>query len=180
MAQLVAQAQKALQATGKYRVVLTRTGDVNVGFDQRAAEANIAHPIAFISFHAGDLGPSTPRVMVYSYRPSSPLAMTPGEGPQPLFVNWDKVQLRYLDRSNRFAQDLQKDLARTTNVASSPPMEVPVRVLQSIAAPAVAIEVGSLTPVSNSGALTSPSFQQEIGEAVVQAIETIQGGQPSS
>jgi N-acetylmuramoyl-L-alanine amidase len=178
--QLVAQAQKALQATGKYRVVLTRTGDVNVGFDQRAAEANIAHPIAFISFHAGDLGPSTPRVMVYSYRPSSPLAMTPGAGPQPLFINWDKVQLRYLDRSNRFAQDLQKDLARTTNVASTPPMEVPVRILQSIAAPAVAIEVGSLTPVSNSAALTNPTFQQEIGEAVVQAIETLQGGQPSS
>jgi N-acetylmuramoyl-L-alanine amidase len=178
--QLVAQAQKALQATGKYRVVLTRTGDVNVGFDQRAAEANIAHPIAFISFHAGDLGPSTPRVMVYSYRPSSPLAMTPGAGTQPLFVNWDKVQLRYLDRSNRFAQDLQKDLAGTTNVASTPPMEVPVRILQSIAAPAVAIEVGSLTPVSNSAALTNPTFQQEIGEAVVQAIESLQGGQPSS
>jgi N-acetylmuramoyl-L-alanine amidase len=178
--QLVVEAQKALQATGKYRVVLTRTGDVNVGFDQRAAEANIAHPIAFISFHAGDLGPSTPRVMVYSYRPSSPLAMTRGAGPQPLFVNWDKVQLRYLDRSNRFAQNLQKDLAGTTNVASTPPMEVPVRVLQSIAAPAVAIEVGSLTPVSNSAALTNPTFQQEIGQAVVQAIESLQGGQPSS
>jgi N-acetylmuramoyl-L-alanine amidase len=179
-AQLVDQVQKALQATGKYRVILTRTGDVNVGFDQRAAEANIAHPIAFISFHAGDLGPSTPRVMVYSYRPSSPLAMTAGADPQSLLINWDKVQLRYMDRSNRFAQGLQKDLEETTKVASTPPMEVPVRVLQSVAAPAVAIEVGSLTPISNSAALTNPSFQQEIGDAVVQAIESLQGGQPSS
>ena len=179
-AQLVAQVQKALQATGRYRIVLTRTGDVNVGFDQRAAEANIAKPIAFISFHAGDLGPSTPRVMVYSYRPSSPLAMTPGANPQSLFINWDKVQLRYLDRSNRFAQNLQKDLEKTTKVASTPPMEVPVRILQSIAAPAVAIEVGSLTPTSNSAALTNASFQQEIGDAIVRAIESLQGGQPSS
>jgi N-acetylmuramoyl-L-alanine amidase len=176
--QLADQAQKALQATGKYRVVLTRTGDVNVGFDQRAAEANIAHPIAFISFHAGNLGPSTPRVMVYSYRPSSPLAMAPGPDPQSLFINWDKVQLRYMDQSNRLAQDLQQDLQRTTNVASTAPMEVPVRVLQNIAAPAVAIEVGSLTIDGNSAALTNPSFQQEIGDAVVSAIARLQGGQP--
>ena len=177
-AQIVAQVQKALAATGKYSVVLTRTGDVNVGFDQRAAEANIANPIAFISFHAGNLGPSTPRVVVYSYRPSSPLAMAPSADPQSLFVPWDKVQLRYMAQSNRLAQDLQQALEQTTKVASTPPMEVPVKVLESINAPAVAIEVGSLTPNSDSAALTNPSFQNEIASAVVQAIATFQGGRP--
>ena len=176
--QLVAQTQQALQATGKYRVVLTRNGDVNVGFDQRAAEANIAQPIAFISFHAGDLGPSSPRVVVYSYRPSSPLAMAPGSGPQSIFVNWNKVQLPYMRQSNHLALDLQRGLEKTTKVAATPPMEVPVRILQSIAAPAVAIEVGSLAPNSNSAALTDLNFQQEIGAAVVAAIERFQGGQP--
>ena len=177
-AQIVSQVQKALAATGKYRIVLTRTGDVNVGFDQRAAEANIAHPIAFISFHAGDLGPSTPRVVVYSYRPSSPLAMAAGAGLQSLWVTWNKVQLRYMEQSNRLAQALQQDLQKTTKVASTPPMEVPVRVLQGIAAPAVAVEVGSLTPKGNSAALTNPSFQQEIATAVVQAIESFERGHP--
>jgi N-acetylmuramoyl-L-alanine amidase len=176
-AQLAGQVQKALQATGRYRVVLTRNGDVNVGFDQRAAEANIAHPIAFISFHAGDLGPSNPRVVVYSYRPSSPLAMAPGSDPQSLFVNWNKVQLRYMDQSIRLAHSLQQDLQKTTKVTSTPPMEVPLRVLQSIAAPAVAIEVGSLTPSSNSAPLTNPSFQQRIAAAVVEAVANLQGGQ---
>lgn len=177
-ARLAAQAQKALQATGKYRVVLTRTSDVNVGFDQRATEANIAHPVAFISFHAGELGQSTPRVMVYSYRPSSPLAMTTGPDPHPLFINWDKVQLRYMNQSSRLAQELQQDLERTTKVASTPPMEVPMRVLQSIAAPAVAIEVGSLSPQNGSAALTNPAFQQQISEAIVAAVGAITGGQP--
>ena len=177
-AQLAAQVQKALAATGKYRVVLTRTGDVNVGFDQRAAEANLAHPIAFISFHAGDLGQTTPRVMVYSYRPSSPLAMAAGADPQPLFVTWDKVQLQYREQSNRLARDLQQDLQKTTGAASAPPMEVPVRVLQSIAAPAVAIEVGSLTPQIDAAALVNPAFQQEIATAVVQAIQSFQRGRP--
>lgn len=176
-ARLAAEAQKALQATGKYRVVLTRTSDVNVGFDQRAAEANIARPVAFISFHAGELGQSTPRVMVYSYRPSSPLAMTTGPDPHPLFINWDKVQLRYMNQSNRLAQELQQDIEKTTKVASTPPMEVPMRVLQSIAAPAVAIEVGSLSPQNDSAALTNPAFQQQISEAIVAAVGAITGGQ---
>lgn len=176
--QLVTEVQKALVATGKYRVVLTRTGDVDVGFDQRAAEANIAHPIAFISFHAGNLGSSTPRVVVFSYRPSSPLAMTQNADPQPLFVPWDKVQLRYMAQSSQLAEDLQQDLERTTKVASTPPMEVPAAILQSINAPAVAIEVGSLTPDSNSAALTNPAFQHEIAAAVVQAIATFQEGRP--
>ena len=177
-AQLVAQVQKALAATGKYRIVLTRTGDVNVGFDQRAAEANIAHPVAFISFHAGDLGPSTPRVVVYSYRPSSPLAMAAGADPQSLFVTWDKVQLRYMEQSNQLAQDLQRDLQRTTGAASTPPMEVPIRVLQSIAAPAVAVEVGSLTPKIDAAALANPSFQQKIAAAVVEALAGFERGRP--
>jgi N-acetylmuramoyl-L-alanine amidase len=175
--QLVAQAQKALKATGKYRVVLTRNGDVNVGFDQRAAEANFARPIAFITFHAGDLGSSTPRVVVYSYRPSSPLAMAQGQDARSIFVNWDSVQLRYMSQSSRLAMNLQHDLERTTKAAATPPMEVPVRVLQSIAAPAVAIEVGSLDPNTDSAKLTTPSFQQEISAAVVAAIQQLQGGQ---
>ncbi|MEJ2008288.1 MAG: N-acetylmuramoyl-L-alanine amidase [Acidobacteriota bacterium] len=177
-AQIVSQVQKALAATGKYSVVLTRTGDVDVGFDQRATEANIVHPIAFISFHAGNLGSSTPRVAVYSYRPSSPLAMTPSADPKPLLVPWDKVQLRHMAQSIRLARDLHQALEKTTKVASTPPMEAPVKILESINAPAVAVEVGSLTPNSKSTALTDPSFQNGIANAVVQAIATFQGGRP--
>ncbi|HZT70660.1 MAG TPA: N-acetylmuramoyl-L-alanine amidase [Terriglobia bacterium] len=176
--QIVAQVQRALLATGKYRVVLTRATDINVNFDQRAVAANIARPIAFFSFHAGDLGQSTPRVMVYSYRPSSPLAMANGPDPKSLFVNWDKVQLHYIDQSQRLAEGLQQDLEKTTKAASTPPMELPVRVLQSIAAPAVAVEVGSLAPSSDASPLTNSNFQQEIASAVVQAVANLQGGRP--
>ncbi|MCL5006206.1 MAG: N-acetylmuramoyl-L-alanine amidase [Acidobacteria bacterium] len=177
-AQIVARVSKALQATGRYQIILTRTGDQTVNFDQRATIANTAHPIAFISFHAGNLGPSTPRVMVYTYQPSSPVALAPGADPRPLFIPWAKVQLGYLNRSQQLAQDLQQDLQKDTGVAGSPPMGVPLRVLRSIAAPAVAIEVGSLAPGSNPAPLTQKSFQDGIAAAVVQALGNFQGGQP--
>ena len=175
-AQIVGTVSKALQATGRYRIVLTRTDDQTVDFDQRATEANAANPIAFITFHAGNLGPSTPRVMVYTYHPSSPVEMASGADPSPLFTPWNKVQLAYLNRSRQLAQALQQDLAKDTGVAAASPMEVPLRVLRNIAAPAVAIEVGSLAPGTNPAPLTQQSFQDKIAAAVVQAIENIQGG----
>src|SRR5205807_5356029 len=61
-----------LASTNKYRVVLTRSGDANPTFDERAAAANAARPIAFLSFHAGNLGKRIPRLVVYTYgSPSS-------------------------------------------------------------------------------------------------------------
>lgn len=175
-AQIVGRVSKALDATGRYQVVLTRTDDQTVDFEQRATEANTAHPIAFISFHAGNLGPSTPRVVVYTYQPSSPVAPATGVDPLPLFVPWTKIQLDYLARSRRLAQDLQQDLENDTHVAAAAPREAPVRVLRSIAAPAVAIEVGSLVPGSNPAPLTRQSFQDQIASAVVQALASFQGG----
>jgi N-acetylmuramoyl-L-alanine amidase len=175
-AQIVARVSKALQATGRYRIVLTRTGDQTVDFEQRATETNTANPIAFISFHAGNLGPSTPHVMVYTYQPSSPVTPPTGADPPPLFIPWTKVQLYYLTRSRQLGQDLQQSLERDTGAAAAAPMEAPVRVLRSIAAPAVAIEVGSFAPDSNPAPLTQPSFQDQIATAVVQALGNFQGG----
>ncbi len=175
-AQIVGTVSKALQATGRYRIVLTRTGDQTVDFDQRAAEANAATPIAFITFHAGNLGPSAPMVRVYTYCPSSPVALASGADPAPLFTLWNKIQLDYLNRSRQLAQALQRDLAKDTGVAPASPMEVPLRDLRSIAAPAVAIEVGSLAPGTNPAPLTQQSFQDKIAAAVVQALENMQGG----
>ncbi len=177
-AQMVSNVSKALQATGRYQVILTRPDDQTVDFAQRTTVANTAHPIAFISFHAGNFGASAPKVMVYTYRPSSPVALAAGANPAPLFTAWEKVQLKYSSESRRLAQMLQQDLAKDTGLKVASPMEVPVRVLRSIGAPAVAIEVGSLAPEVDSAPLTKPSFQKAIAAAVVQAIENLQGGQP--
>jgi N-acetylmuramoyl-L-alanine amidase len=175
-AQIVARVRAALMATGKYQVVLTRTGDVNLTFNQRDTIANIAHPIAFITFHAGDLGPSIPRVNVYSYAPSSPADPDTASSGSPLFVPWDLVQLGYSSQSLRLAEDLQQELASTTHDASPKPFQLPIRVLRSVAAPAAAIEVGSLSPDTDPAPLTNPTFQNQIAAAVVLALAAFRAG----
>jgi N-acetylmuramoyl-L-alanine amidase len=78
VAQLVARVRLALLSTGKYRIVLTRIGDVNATFEQRAVAANVAGAAYFLTFHAGDLGGSSPRIAVYTYQPPNPPLPSPG------------------------------------------------------------------------------------------------------
>lgn len=176
VAQLVARVRAGLLATKKYRVVLTRVGDVNLAFEQRETAANLHRPRAFLSFHAGNLGMVTPRVVVYSYRAPSPPTSTDSEQPRQLLIPWTQVYRLHLDQSRRLAQVLQEKFALLPGVATDKPNEAPVRSLRSVDAPAVAVEVGTLTPDVDSGALTDPNFQQQIANAVAAALEAWRGG----
>ena len=104
VAQYVARVRSALLATDKYRVVLSRTGDVNVSFEQRALAANLSGAICFLSFHAGDLGTASPRITIFTFQP--PTAAAPAAGkrtPTPTFVPWGQVQEARLGQSLQLA-----------------------------------------------------------------------------
>lgn len=177
VAQLVARVRTTLLATKKYRIVLTRVGDVNPSLDQRAATANAARPEVFITFHAGNLGIHTPRIVVYTYQPSSIPPPAADERSRGLFIPWATAQLSQLTRSQQFAQALQKEFASISGVSVSPPAMAPMRVLRSVNAPAVAVELGSLTADVDSSALANPNLQEEISNAIVQALSDFKGRQ---
>ncbi len=175
VAQLVAHVRSNLLASRKYRIVLTRLGDVNPILDQRAATANAAHPEVFVTFHAGNLGVRTPRVMVYTYQPPPMASPSEDEQPRGLFIPWATVQLGQLSRSQQFALALQKELANIPGVLVSQPAAAPLRVLRGVNAPAVALEIGSLNPNVDSNALSGTNFQDGIASAVVRAIDAFEG-----
>ena len=81
-----------------------------------------------------------------------------------------------MSESQRLAQVLQSELAKVSGLEVDPPAAAPVRVLRSVNAPAVAVEVGSLASDVDSSALTSLNFQEELANAVVRAIDIFQGG----
>ena len=175
-----------LVSTNKYRVILTRSGDADPTFDERAATANAARPIAFLSLHAGNLGKRTPRLMVYTYwSPSSrtpagesdpPARATPrAGGPSGVFVPWMEVHERHLERSRQLAAALQSELGKIPGAITGRAVEGPVRALRSVDAPAAAIEVGSVAPDVNSRSLTDPVLQRQIATAVVRALEDFVG-----
>lgn len=174
VAQVVVQVRTALLATGRYRVVLTRVGDTDPDFDQRDSTANAARPIAFLSFHAGDLGFRSPRVVVYTFQPPLPTPGLEEGGVRPLLVPWNEIQEWRIPQSRQLAQELQDQFVRVPGLLPSKPDQAPVRVLRSVDAPAVAIEMGSLTPTTDPAPLVSSEFQRQLAEAVAHAIEAFQ------
>ena len=176
VAQLVARVRQALLATQKYRIVLTRPGDVNATFEQRAVAANVAAAAYFLTFHAGDLGGGSPRVAVYTYQPPGQSLPSPGGEARPIFVPWNQVQETHLEQSRQLAQTLQQQFAIIAGVTADMPTAAPVRTLRSVNAPAVAIEIGSFSPDNDAGPLTDPSFQLHLSAVVAEVLAALQGG----
>jgi N-acetylmuramoyl-L-alanine amidase len=173
-AQLASRVRRALIAGRKFRIQLTRAGDVNPTFEQREITANMARPVAFLSLHAGDLGNTTPRVVVFSYRSFQPDAAQPAA----LLVPWSDINRIHGEQSQRLAQMLQARLAQVPGLAADAPVEAAVRSLRSIDCPAVAIELGSLNPAQDSGSLTSVALQQQIATAIVAGLEGFRASAP--
>lgn len=178
VAQLVSRIRQAVLATGKFRVVLTRTGDANVTFEQRAETANTAGAAYFLTFHAGDLGDGSPQVAVYTYQSPGLENPSPASIARPIFVHWDQVQESYLNQSSKLAQTLQQEFAVLAGVTANPPVAAPERTLRSVNAPAVAIEIGSLSPDNDAGPLTDPAFQTHLSSVVAEALNALQSGGP--
>ncbi len=178
VALLVANTRTALLSTRKYRVVLTRVGDLNPTLDQRDIIANTARAQVFLTFHAGDLGLKSPRVAVYNYQAPSLDEDPPEVKAGRLLVPWNVVQEMHRARSRELAQTLTQHLSGVAAVSASLPRSAPVRVLRSVNAPAAAIEIGNLSPDADSTSLTSPEFLQQVSSAIVQALQTFEGRQP--
>jgi len=176
VAQYVARVRLALLASNKYRVVLTRTGDMNVGVEQRALAANLSSAVYFLSFHAGDLGSASPRITIFTFQPPTSAPPAPTDTPAPAFVPWGQVQVARMGQSLQLALALQQQLALLNGVEVDLPSTAPVRILRNVNAPAVAIELGRLAPDADATTLTNPTLQQQVAAAVVQALASYEKG----
>lgn len=178
----------ALVATNKYRVVETRSGDADPGFDERAGIANHARAVAFLSLHAGNFGAKLPQLAVYTYLPSSlteastetgvAISRSGVAGEQLTLLPWNELQMAHVDRSRQFARALDRQFASIPGLATTgDSVEAPVRTLRNIDAPAVAIEIGSFAPEIDARPLMNSALQDQLTGAIVRALESFLGGQ---
>jgi N-acetylmuramoyl-L-alanine amidase len=127
------------------RVVMTRTDDSNPSYDDRAAMANAYRNAIFITLHVSSTGTfSTARVYYYHF--PNPLAPSPAaSSTASALTTWEDAQRSYVDPSHRLADAMQVQLAQ--HFAGSPALSTPVAVreLRSVAEPAIAIEISSVS-----------------------------------
>ena len=142
------------------RVVVTRQGNENPTPDERSALANRQRGSVFLSLHISSTGPpGTARAYTLPEGVGPPAR----SGPLP----WDQAQEAYAERSRRLAELLQVQLAQKFRGSPEVPAHAAVRQLRTIAAPAVAVEVSSVS------ALKREQLEQmgtRLAEAVARAV----------
>jgi N-acetylmuramoyl-L-alanine amidase len=161
------QARTELERQG-LRVLMTRQGNENPSFDDRSAVANAQRGVIFISFHVSSTGPvGTARA--YSVAPSAAQPMRPAATAAERIglLPWDRAQEAYAELSRRLAELVQVQLAQRFRGSPEVPATAPVRQLRTIAAPAIAIEISSVSvPNRNQLGEMAPALAEAIARSV--------------
>jgi N-acetylmuramoyl-L-alanine amidase len=135
--EFAAQVRTALEAQG-FQVVQTRQGNANPSFDDRSAMANAQRGAIFVTLHIASTGtPGTARVYVMN-------DMAPGTDATGL-IPWDRAQAPFASLSRKLGGHVQALLAQRFKGSPSVVQTANVRQLRTTAAPAIAVEISSVT-----------------------------------
>ncbi|HXT73804.1 MAG TPA: N-acetylmuramoyl-L-alanine amidase [Candidatus Angelobacter sp.] len=169
-----------------FEVVITRRGDTDPSFDDRATIANAQSDAIFISLHIGSTGPAgTVRTYTYLF----PAAEAPGTAtggqtqgvnaiavqpatPPPGFLPWREAQQPYAQQSRKLGDLLQVELAQKFKGSPEISSSLPVFELRSVATPAAAVEISNIAAGSEQLEAMAAALADGITRAVV-AYKTI-------
>jgi len=129
--------KKALETQG-FQVILTREGNENPSFDDRSARTNAQRGAVMISLHIASTGlAGTVRVYVEPDQPAS----SESTG----LIPWDRAQVPFLSLSRKLGDLVQQEMTRRFKGSPSTFLTAPVRQLRTTAAPAIAVEISSVS-----------------------------------
>ncbi len=183
--------RKALEATGRYRVQLTRDSDVFIPLRERVNIARAARADLFVSLHADSNDhPDIRGASVYtlsedaSDREAATLAEKEnmsdviagvdlaGENSPVASILIDLAQRDTMNRSVRFAERVLTVLPRATMVRpTSPHRAAGFAVLKAPDIPAALIELGYLSNVTDEAEMLKPGWRTKVASSLVAAID---------
>jgi N-acetylmuramoyl-L-alanine amidase len=190
--------RKGLEATGRYRVQLTRDADVFIPLRGRVNIARAAQADLFVSLHADSNDHRDIRgASIYtlaedaSDREAASLAEKEnmsdviagvdltGENSPVASILIDLAQRDTLNRSVRFAERVLTTLPRATLVRpTSPHRSADFAVLKAPDIPATLIELGYLSNSSDEAEMMRPGWRLRVAASIVAAIDGHFGTEP--
>lgn len=158
-----------------FHVIQTRQGDENPSYDDRAAVANAHRDAIYISLHVSSTGKMA-TARAYAYQFWSPFPGTaPNSGASATssqsrgLLPWEEAQRPFADASKRLADMIETELAKSFPGSPSTSSLAEVRSLRSVAAPAVAVEVSS---VSNGNEQSLEALGPPLAGALVRGVNS--------
>lgn len=135
--EFAAQIRSALESQG-FQVMQTRQGNENPSFDDRSGIANAQRGAVFVTLHIASTGlPGTARVYVMTDLPASNDATG--------LIPWERAQAPFVPLSRKLGDLVQGFLSQRFKGSPGTAQTAAVRQLRTTAAPAIAVEVSSVT-----------------------------------
>jgi N-acetylmuramoyl-L-alanine amidase len=135
--QFATQVRRALEGQG-FQVIQTRDGNENPSFDDRSARANAQRGAVFITLHIASTGlAGSARTYVMPERP----ALRDPSG----LIPWDQAQAPFEALSHKLGDMVQAELAKRFKGSPPTAQVAPIRQLRTTAAPAIAVEISSVS-----------------------------------
>ena len=181
-----AKALKArLERTGRFKVVMTRDGDVYIPLEQRVTIARKASADLFISLHADSGGDSKVRGATVYTLSSHGVDRTaksvfgggfidvqlPGRDLSVKQILLDLTQRHTLNRSGAFAETLLEHISTKTELLRRSHRDAGYMVLLAPDVPAVLMEMGFITNPQDEASLNDREKRERLMDAVGEAIE---------
>ena len=161
---LARRVQHELQAKG-IAASLLRTGDYAISLDQRAISINAARPALYIVLHAANTGTG---VHVFT-------ELLPAESAAPGgFLPWSTAQAAYSDLSGSVAGSIAAELENRKLPNATLP--APLRPMNNVAAPAVAIEIAP--PGANVADIAAANYQTEVAQSIAAGVAAVRSKLP--
>jgi N-acetylmuramoyl-L-alanine amidase len=156
--------QHELQSRG-VAAGLLRNSDIAITLDQRAISANATRPAIYIALHAANSGKG-----VHVFTP----LVDPANATSRDFLPWDTAQAAYLDLSGTVAGSVAAELE--SRKLPNATLAAPLRPMNNIAAPAIAIEIAS--PGENAEDIGSPAYLDQVAQAIAAGVAAMRGKVP--
>jgi len=182
--------RRQLEATGRYRVMLTRDEDEFVPLRERVARARQAGADLFMSLHADSIARADVRgLSIYTQSDKSSdheadtLAAKENradaiggidlshENDQVATILIDLAQRDTRNHSRRFATLALREAAHVIRLLPQPDRSAAFAVLTAPDVPSVLIEMGYLSSMEDAALLTQPQHRQHLSAALVHAID---------
>lgn len=144
---------------------LLRTSDTAMSLDQRAVAVNAARPALYIALHAANTGRG-----VHVFTSLLPAANLPPNG----FLPWDTAQAAFLDLSGSVAGSVAAELE--TRKLPNSTLLAPLRPMNNIAAPAVAVEIAA--PDDKIEDIAAAGYQEQVAQSIAAGVAAVRGRLP--
>ncbi len=184
--------RRQLEATGRYRVLLTREKDVFIRLRERVGIARDVGADLFLSLHADSITSGSVRgLSVYtlsdkaSDREAEMLAAKENRADAIVGVNLagesdlvasiliDLAQRDTMNHSKRFAKTVLEHVRRDVTVLPSKPhRQAGFAVLTAPDVPSVLVEMGYLSSPKDASQLNSPKHRQRLARGVTRAVDS--------